>query len=160
MLERIVKEGRGPPNHIVSDRGVQFRGAYLAWCKKRRVRPRFGAVGQHGSIAVIERFMRTLKSEGIRRIVVPLAIAAMKGEIRTFVGWYEDHRPHAALRGATPSEIRDRRKPACKRPRFEPRSRMPQGRTIRGKRGAVLELHVEKLEARQHLPIVRLKRAA
>src|SRR5262249_1291107 len=57
-LERIVQQGRGPPKHIVSDKGVQFRAAYRAWCDAHRIRPRFGAVGQHGSIAVIERFIR------------------------------------------------------------------------------------------------------
>jgi len=29
-------------------------------------------VGKYGSISVLERFIRTLKDEGLRRIVVPL----------------------------------------------------------------------------------------
>jgi putative transposase len=161
-LERIVKEGRGPPKHIVSDKGVQFRSEYFLWCLKHGVRPRFGAVGQHGSIAVIERFIRTLKEEGLRRVLVPLGIARMRKEIAAFVTWYGEHRPHATLGGRTPNEVLSGKRPQRLWPRFEPRARFPRRYAVRAKHGQRLELHVDRLEGRHHLPLVRLeqKRAA
>ncbi len=33
------------------------------WCRGKGCRPRFGAVGRHGSIAVLERFIQTVKVE-------------------------------------------------------------------------------------------------
>ena len=41
----------------MTDKGPQFRAAYRSWCNRNEVKPRFGAVGKHGSIAVIERFI-------------------------------------------------------------------------------------------------------
>ncbi|MBL8739942.1 MAG: DDE-type integrase/transposase/recombinase, partial [Myxococcales bacterium] len=46
----VVAAGRAP-KHIISDQGVQFRDEYREWCRSLNVRPRFGAVHQHGSIA-------------------------------------------------------------------------------------------------------------
>jgi putative transposase len=62
----IAKEGAAP-KHLISDQGSQFGEGYLRWCEKNGVRPRFGAVGEHRSIAVIERFWRSLKHEWWRR---------------------------------------------------------------------------------------------
>ncbi len=54
------------PKYFVTDRGKQFDcHAFRKWCKRRKVKPRYGAVGKYGSIAVIERFNRTLKYEGL-----------------------------------------------------------------------------------------------
>ena len=42
------------PKYIVCDRGPQFWcPGFKSWCRRRKIKPRFGAVGQHGSIAVI-----------------------------------------------------------------------------------------------------------
>jgi hypothetical protein len=35
---------------------VQVEDAFKSWCRSRHIRPRFGAVDEHGSIAIIERF--------------------------------------------------------------------------------------------------------
>ena len=72
LLDRAVEKTGRAPRYIVIDRGSQFREEYLAWCNDNGVRPRFGAVGKHGSIAVIERFILSLKTEFLRRIFVPL----------------------------------------------------------------------------------------
>ena len=56
LLDAAVDEAGRAPRYIVSDKGVQFQKEYRAWCDKHGVRPRFGALGKHGSIAVIERF--------------------------------------------------------------------------------------------------------
>lgn len=157
-LDEAVARATGPPRHMVTDRGVQFRQDYLDWCARHGVRPRFGAVGKQGSIAVVERLNRTIKSEGLRRILLPLGEAALLGELDLFARWYNEHRPHRSLGGATPDEVRRGVTPASSLPGFETRSRAPAGRRIRGRPGAVLALRVDYLERREHLPIVKLER--
>ena len=50
------------PKYTVTDKGAQFQEVYLAWCERHGVKPRFGAIGRHGSIALVERFIRSLKA--------------------------------------------------------------------------------------------------
>ncbi|MFW5740627.1 MAG: DDE-type integrase/transposase/recombinase [Myxococcota bacterium] len=69
VLDRAVQRAGYAPSCTITDQGVQFGAAFRTWCARHNVRPRFGAVGRYGSIAVVERFMRTLKSEGLRRVV-------------------------------------------------------------------------------------------
>ncbi len=91
MLDATFEAVERAPKYIISDQGVQFRDEYQAWCGERGVRPRFGAVRRYGSIAVLERFMRTLKGEGLRRLVaVPLRELQMVEEVAVFVDWYND----------------------------------------------------------------------
>jgi transposase InsO family protein len=67
------------PKYIICDKGSQFWClAFKRWCRRRGIKPRFGAIGQYGSIAVIERFVRTLKEEGFRRILVPLNLRRIR----------------------------------------------------------------------------------
>jgi putative transposase len=167
MLERAAGRVGRAPKYTVTDQGVQFREQYRAWCARRGVRPRFGAVGKYGSIAVIERFMLTLKAECTRRLLVPLGLGAMRKELGLFVHWYNLLRPSQALDGRTPTEVYEGAVPANATPRFEPRARSPAGRRPaargrqRGRRGeAPPRLVVSYLEGRQHLPIVELREAA
>jgi transposase InsO family protein len=63
LLSKAVARS-GTPKHLVSDQGVQFTAPLFRDTLRRLgVRQRFGAVGQHGSIALIERFFRTLKND-------------------------------------------------------------------------------------------------
>ncbi len=60
-LRRAV-DAHGAPRVLVSDRGRVFRSAAVRRATHRlRIQHRFGAVGQTGSIALLERFWRTLK---------------------------------------------------------------------------------------------------
>ena len=59
MLDRAVERVGRAPTYTVTDQGPQFWGEYRAWCKRHGVKPRYGAVGQHGSLAVIERGVAT-----------------------------------------------------------------------------------------------------
>lgn len=43
------------PSHLISDQGSQFQSDYRAWCERHGAKSRYGAVGQHGSIAIIPR---------------------------------------------------------------------------------------------------------
>lgn len=67
----------------------------------------------------------------------------------------------------TPDEIYHGLSPANRRPRFEPRANWPRGSPCAapcapsgGEPGAKLELQVQFLAGRRHLPVVTLKRAA
>ena len=61
--------------------------------------------GQQGSLAVIERFFLTLKTEAMRIIMVPFGLEAMRAELVAFVGWYDAHRAHQSFGGRTPAEV-------------------------------------------------------
>ena len=152
MLDRAVERVGQAPKYTVTDQGPQFSGKYLAWCERHGVKPRYGAVGQHGSIAVIERFFLTLKSEAMRVIMVPFSLAAMRAELVAAVQWYDAYRPHQSFGGRTPAEVYEGLKRADQRAGTESGSRLTSGEQ--------LALKVSYLEGRKHLPIVDLRAAA
>ena len=103
FLDRAIVLARQEPRYIVCDKGTQFWcGTFKSWCKARRIRPRFGAVGKYGSIAVIERFFRSMKSVCTRCISVPLGLREIREELALYSTWYNGIRPHQALAGRTP----------------------------------------------------------
>jgi transposase InsO family protein len=159
--ERVV----AAPKYTVSDQGVQFGEPLVSWCARHGVKPRFGAIGRHGSIAVIERFMRTLKSEGLRRVLVPLRLDAMCSAVASIVRWYNDVRPHEALGGATPGEIYDGRVSANRMPRLEPRARYPIASPCARPQVPIgccsdFVVEVSAFEGEPHLPVIALRDAA
>jgi putative transposase len=168
FLDRAALDAGTKPRHMITDQGRQFVAVrFRRWCRRRGIRQRFGAVGKYGSIAVVERFIRTMKNECTRRIRVPLQIAAFQRELFIFVDWYNRDRPHETLAGRTPDEIYFSRRPACLLPRFEPRARWPRRSPcarptvlVRGHPGAVIELDVGYQAHRTHLPLVTLKPVA
>ena len=124
------------------------------------------AVGQHGSIALVERFILTLKNECTRIILVPLRREAFHRELRFFEVWFNQHRPHSALDGKTPYEMYHEISPACERPRYEPRARWPRSAScasphapVASHCGTPIRLDVRYHRGRKHLPIVELRRA-
>jgi len=169
FLGRTIRRAKATPKYIICDRGPQFDcHGFRCWCRRHGIRPRFGAVGQHGSISVVERLILTLKESCMRLLtLVPLRREHFRRELSLFCGWYNEARPHTMLGGGTPDEVYQRRFPAVRKPRYEPRARWPRGSPCarpwaltRGKFGAQLELHVEFLAGRKHLPVVTLRRAA
>jgi len=59
------------PRHAIFDQGPQFFcDAFKAWCQRLKIKPRFGAVGQHGSIAIVERFIRSFKTECVGSLTI------------------------------------------------------------------------------------------
>jgi len=157
------------PRYLISDRGPQLTADELErFCHRRKIDHRFGAVGKYGSVAVIERFIRSLKNECTRLLpVVPLARAAFARELDEYVAWYSADRPHTRFGARTPDEIYFGRFAACRRPRFESRNRWPRRSPcaaphalVRGRPGGVLELIVEHRSGRKHLPVVTLRQVA
>lgn len=150
-------------------RACRRRGGRIIrrWCRRRSIGVRYGAVGRHGSIAIVERFIRTLKESCTRRLLVPLKQETFQRELNLFADWFNEFRPHAGLNGRTPNEVYFARFPATRHPRYEPRPRWPRGSPcakpralVRGRPGAQLELHVDYHAGRRHLPVVTLRRAA
>ena len=168
FLGRTIQQAGTAPPHLICDKGSQFWcDDFKVWCKRRDIKPRYGAVGQHGSIAIVERFIRTMKQEGTRRMFVSYCRKKFRSELKLFLDWYNEHRPHTALRGRTPNEVYHRRRPANQSPRFETRSGWPRPspcaapRTlVKGQPGVELELDVRSHAGQKYLPIVTLRRAA
>jgi transposase InsO family protein len=133
FLCRLIAQVGGAPKYLVTDSGTQFTCAgFRPWCKRRGIRHRKGAVGQTGSIAVCERFIRTLKDDCTRALtVVPLVPRAFRRELTLFFDWFNQDRPHMTLGSATPDEVYYGRRPA----NGASRTASP-GRTGRGARGA------------------------
>jgi len=160
FLDRVIRRTEACPKYIVCDKGVQFTSTgFKAWCKRKNIRPRYGAVHRYGSIAVIERFIRSLKDEWLRRLIIPLRLESMRAELSAYASWFNEHRPHQSLDGRTPLEVYDDLVPANAVRRFEPRTNWP---TPSEPNAAAVgtALVVTYHEDRRHLPIIELKQAA
>lgn len=168
FLGRVIHSSKAKPRHLVSDKGPQFWcDGFEEWCRRRDIKPRFGAIGEHGSIAVIERLILTVKQGLAWLTLVPLRRKAFQEALHELAAWYNRHRPHMSLGGRTPDEVYHRLRPAHRQPRFEPRSLWPHCSPcarpvtlVKGQPGVRLEMEVAFQGGHRHLPIVRLKRAA
>jgi putative transposase len=168
FLGSVIRTAGAIPRHLITDQGKQFRDeSFRKWCSRRGIRQRFGAVGKYGSIAVIERLMRTIKNECTRRLLIPYRRDSFQRELTLYSTWYNRERPNEALDGRTPNEAYYFLDAASFAPRFEPRRRWPRGSPcaapqarIRGRRGLPLKLGVSYLAGRKHLPIIERKQAA
>ena len=152
LLQRAVEHAGVVPRYLITDRGAQFRAEYRKWCAQRGVQPRYGAVGKKGSIAIIERFILSLKSEFLWQVFVPASLEGMQKLLLSYQRWYNTERPHSALAGRSPADVLAGAPPVKQLARGDPEST----------RGALakLELDVTYLEGHQQLPVVRLRQAA
>jgi len=124
-------------------------------------------IGEHGSIAVIERLILTLKQSIAWLTLVPLRRKAFQRELTEVASWYKSHRPHMTLGGRTPDEVYHRVSPMNGQPRFEPRAAWPRRpgcakpvTLVKGKPGVRLACQITFQGKRRHLPVIALKRAA
>jgi len=167
LLGTAIRRSSSKPKYIIADKGKEFFcAAFEDWCRRKGIRPRFGVVGEHGSIAIVERFIRSMKSECTRRIIVPFRLDAMRHEVGCYATWYNELRPHSGLGGCTPLEVFGGLPPSNGEPRFEPRSRWPRKARcaapnvpMKRRAGGKLRLVLSRLENRAHLPVVELRRA-
>ena len=168
FISRARYRVRATPRHLISDKGPQFWcDGFKKWCRKKGIKPRFGAVGRHGSIAVTERLILTLKQGIVRLLLVPLRRERFRLELDRLAAWYNEHRPHMSLGGRTPDEVYHCQRPANCLPRFEPRPGWPRCSAcakpvtlVKGKPGVRLKLEIACVADHRNLPIVTLKRAA
>ncbi len=161
FLDRVTNRTGTKPAHIITDKGRQFIGkTFKSWCRRNGIRHRFGAVGEHGSVAIIERFIRSMKAECTRQILVPFRLDAMREELALYVTWYNEYRPHQGLHGMTPEEAyRGEASPGSSL-RFKPRPQWPMTGKSQSSRARRLHLTIKFVEGRRHLPVVELTRAA
>ena len=168
FLGRAMHQAQARPKYLICDKGKQFWcQGFKDWCRRKGIRPRFGAVGQHGSIAVVERFIQTVKVECTRRVLVWFRAKTFRQELLWFAAWYNQHRPHTTLGARTPDEVYFQKRPANQSPRFEPRALWPRPAPcalpqvlVKGQPGVRIELEVSYQHSRKHLPLATVRRAA
>jgi len=169
FLDRVIKQAGRVPKHLVRDQGPQFTDkAFQKWCKRKLgKKPRYGAVGQQGSIAVIERFVRTFKDTYLRKITIPYDSDRMRSEMTVFIQWYNAFRPRESLERAAPLELYENHIPANKTSRYEPRKHWPGKAScaqpkvpVKGRCGVKLELVISFMDDHRKLPMAELKEAA
>jgi putative transposase len=168
FLGRAMHQAQAQPKYLICDKGKQFRcRGFKDWCRRKGIRPRFGAVGQHGSIAVVERFIQTVKVECTRRLLVSFRAKTFRQELLWFSVWYNQHRPHTTLGCRTPDEVYFPQRPANQTPRFEPRALWPRPAPcalpqvlVKGQPGVRIELALSYQHGRKHLPVATIRRAA
>jgi putative transposase len=104
-LESAIEQ-HGAPKHIISDQAGVFIGSVFAELLDRwNVKPRLGAIGKHGSIAVIERVIKTLKYEWLNRVVFIKGFDHLTLLCTEFKTWYNNWRPHMTLDGLRPDDL-------------------------------------------------------
>jgi putative transposase len=114
VLDRAMRQ-HGRPRHFVSDQGSQFTAAvFRETLDALAIQQRFGAIGQYGSIAIIERFWRTLKELLGIRLWPPLSAVHLEARTELALAYYSTLRPHQGLGGATPAEVYLNEPPAVK----------------------------------------------
>jgi transposase InsO family protein len=92
-----------PPlqNGCHKNRGGDAFGELLdSW----KVKSRLGAIGKHGSIAVTERAIKTLKHEWLNRVPLIRGFKHLSELCKRFSDWYNVWRPHSLLEGACPDQ--------------------------------------------------------
>ncbi len=110
-LERAI-EFHGPPKHIISDQARVFvGGAFADLLERWHIKPRFGAIGKHGSIAVTERVIKTLKVEWLHRVPLIRGFDHLTQLCFEYRCWYNTWRPHMSREGARPDDVFYDRKP-------------------------------------------------
>ena len=66
---------------------------------------RYGAIGEHGSVAVTERVIETLKYEWLKKVPVIRGYQHLVQLCTDFSEWYNNWRPHEFLGSATPGSV-------------------------------------------------------
>jgi transposase InsO family protein len=104
-LLRRAAERFGAPRHSVSDQGAQFTSrVFQRTLARLGIQHRYGAIGMTGSIALIERFFRTVKTTASLRTRPPLLRSDLERRLALTFLYYVWLRPHQGLGGATPAE--------------------------------------------------------
>jgi transposase InsO family protein len=155
MAKLLARTARrfGPPRHSVSDQGAQFKsGPFRKALARLGIRHRYGAIGKTGSIAIIERFFRTLKAIAGARLRPPLLRRDLESRLALAFLYYLWLRPHQGLGGATPAERRLGSlsgRPALPPPRAAP------GQAV----DVALDVEIRHLDPEQRLPYLVRKAA-
>jgi putative transposase len=111
LVSRAIREADANPTHLISDHGSQFTSIeFKRLLRRRGVRHRYGAVGRSGSIALIERWWRTLKREALDATSSWLTVEALAQRVARYAEWFNSARPHQGLQGRAPADVRNRKR--------------------------------------------------
>jgi transposase InsO family protein len=111
VLEQAMRK-HGGPKHLISDQASVFTGdAFAELLRQWNIKPRFGAIGKHGSITVTERVIKTLKYEWLRSVPIIKGFDHLTSLCTEFETWYNAWRPHMTLEGFRPDDLYYGRKP-------------------------------------------------
>jgi hypothetical protein len=69
------------------------------------VKIRYGAIGEHGSIAVTERVLETLKYEWLKKVAIIRGYRHLVKLCSEFTEWYNIWRAHEFLGSACPAAV-------------------------------------------------------
>ena len=131
QMARLLRDAAnrfGSARYLITDQGSQFTAsAFRAAVESLGMQHRFGAIGQSGSIALIERFWRTLKQSLRSTSVPPLTRRALEQRLRPVLFHYSYVRPHQGLDGTTPAECFFALKAAGEDAQSPPRARPREG---------------------------------
>jgi transposase InsO family protein len=104
-LEQAMQK-HGAPKHMISDQASVFTGdAFAELLDQWNIKPRFGAVGKSGSIAVTERVIKTLKYEWLKHVPLIKGFDHLTLLCTEFESWYNSWRPHMTLEGLRPDDF-------------------------------------------------------
>jgi putative transposase len=110
-MEQAMQK-HGAPKHMISDQAPVFTGdAFAELLTQRDIKPRFGAVGKSGPIAVTERVIKTLKYEWLKRVPLIKGFDHLTSLCAKFESRYNAWRPHMTLEGLRPDDLYYDRKP-------------------------------------------------
>lgn len=105
-LLEVTRRRFGTSTILITDQGSEFTGAdFRHYVDAAGIQHRFGAIGRSNSIALIERFWRTLKELGKFKILPPLTHSQLDERLAHVIEFYAHERPHEALFGQTPAEV-------------------------------------------------------
>jgi transposase InsO family protein len=156
MAKLLARTARrfGPPRHSVSDQGTQFKSdTFHKALARLGIKHRYGAIGKTGSIAIIERFFRTLKTiAAVRSPAAPLLRRDLESRLALAFLYYLWLRPHQGLGGAIPAQVRAGSR--NDRPAFPPPRGAP-GQAV----NVTLDVEIRHLDREEHLPYLVRKAA-
>lgn len=105
VLERVIAT-HGRPRHLVTDKGSQFTAeVFQAFVKAQKIKPRYGKVGEHRSLGLIDRFFRTLKESLRLGEARPWNLRDFQRRLTAALIHYSYCRPHESFGGLTPIEV-------------------------------------------------------
>ena len=138
-------------SHFVTDKGACFTAeTFQAAVSRHGMKARFGAVGRHGSIALIERLWLGLKDLLHLRLDRCLVRDDLESRIGLGLFYYSVLKPHQGLGGATPAEVYFQREPARNHALSPPREGDPTPPPA---------FNVRYLDAARRLPVLFRKAA-
>jgi hypothetical protein len=136
LLARFVSVGD-------KDHGKQFTAhVFRQAVRSLGIRPRYGAVHRHGSIAVIERWWKSMKVEYARGLHLFRPLRAIETKLRAYVRWFNEERPHQGLGQRTPDEVHFMKVTAAREVPLR------------------AELVAGHMDSNRELPVLRLRRIA